>query len=105
VKRLTIALGACARDKEKHEAALKKRAEEAETAAAESAVALQRSTTHAKELQRRLDDAQASLAAAGISEAVDGAAAVRACQVCTVSSAHCRQCVSTSAIGLQAVSV
>ena len=81
VKRLTTALGACSRDKAKHEMALKKRAEEAEGAAAESALALKRAHTRLEDLQRRLSDAQASLCAAGVSGAAVGSAAVRACQV------------------------
>lgn len=81
IKRLSTALGACSRDKAKHEATLKKRAEDAEGAAAESGIALQRSLNHVKELQRRLSDADASLAAAGISGNAVGSAAVRACQV------------------------
>ena len=80
VKRLTTALGACTRDKARHEATLKRRAEEAEGAAAESSVALSRAHARAKEQQRRLADAQAALCAAGVSGAAVGSAAVRACQ-------------------------
>lgn len=81
IQRLNVALGACTRDKAKHEAVLKKRAEDAETAAAESAIALQRSVARSKELQRQLEQKDALLAAAGFSENASGAAALRACQV------------------------